>query len=61
MFATLWDHPCDASRKKWNWGASIGGDRKKIYTAPFLLSAATQESGMLWVRTTQASLQFIIL
>lgn len=48
--------------EKMKLGASIGGGRtKKNCRAPFLLSAPTQESRMLWVRTTQASLQFIIL
>lgn len=46
---------CDASGEM-KWG--FQGEKKADLS---LLSALTQESGMLWVRTTQASLQFIIL
>lgn len=49
--------------EKMELGASFGGGRKEKKKAerPSCSQHSTQESGMLWVRTTQASLQFIIL
>lgn len=56
MFLNPLGSSCDASGEM---ELGFQGEKKKSDLS--LLSAPTQESGMLWVRTTQASLQFIIL
>lgn len=55
MFLNPLGSSCDASGEM---KRGFQGEKKADLS---LLSAPTQESGMLWVRTTQASLQFIIL